>query len=202
VISEAQKIPSSSEPRRGPGRPRKDGLQSQKKDPASQSVRGWHSYGLSAPPRVIDRDVNGEAMATTPSMLPPAPLTKEMVARKRTFAEIIDLTSEDIPASVEDHPLIVSKVGRVGDTNFQRADGYDGAQEPKAPNGSFKFRSPSATTTTCVPKPSLSPHRTSSTLAVASSVPSHYKDFEDIVRPIDRSVALRKSRYDPKAICT
>jgi len=48
---------------------------------------------------------NGGAMVITPSMLPPAPLTKEMAARKRTFAEIIDLTSEDIPASVEDYAL-------------------------------------------------------------------------------------------------
>jgi hypothetical protein len=133
-------------------------------------------------------------------MLPPAPLTKEMAARKRTFAEIIDLTSEDIPASVEDHPLIVNKVRRVGDTNFQSADVYDGAQEPKVSNGSFKLRSPSATTTICILKPSLSPCRTSSILAVASSVPNPYKDFENIVKPIDRSVALRKSLYDPKVI--
>jgi hypothetical protein len=100
------------------------------------------------------------------------------------------------------HSLIVNKVRRVGDTNFQSADVYDGAQEPKASNGSFKLRSPSATTTICIPKPSLSPRRTSSILAVAfaSPVPNPYKDFENIVKPIDRSVALRKSLYDPKTI--
>jgi hypothetical protein len=66
-----------------------------------------------------------------------------MAARKRTFAEIIDLTSEDIPASVEDHPLNASTVRRLGDTNFQSADGYDGAQEPKTPNDSLKHTWPS-----------------------------------------------------------
>lgn len=146
--------------------------------------------------------MNSGSPVTSPATLLPTPLTKEMAARKRRFAEIIDLTPEDIQASVEDNPLVVSKVRRLGDTNFQSADGYDGAQEPKTPNASHRHQTShlTFTTTTPIPKPARSHCPTPSIVAVALPVPNPYKDFEDIVKPVDRSVALRKSHYDPKTI--
>ena len=177
-------------------------LQSQNNHSGRQSIKGWYSHALFDPPaRAVNGDVNSGPIVAPPATLPPTPLTKEMAARKRTFAEIIDLTSEDIPVSIEDHPLIASKVRRVGDTNFQSADGYDGAQELKMLNESAKHqRSHLTVTTRPILKPPQSHRPTSSTLAVASPIPNPYKDFEEIVKPIDRSVALRKSRYDPRTI--
>jgi hypothetical protein len=46
--------------------------------------------------------VNNGLTVEPPAISPSTPFTKEMEARKRTFAEIIDLTTEDIPVSVED----------------------------------------------------------------------------------------------------
>jgi len=160
--------------------------------PGGQSIRRWRSSALFAPPAGV---VTKRCALNTPH--------KEMAARKRLFVEIIDLTSDDIPVSVEDHPLTASKMRRLGDTNFQSADGYDGAQEPTTPNDYLEYqRSHLAATTTTIPIPK-SPQShlpTSSTLAVDSPVPNLYKDFEDIAKIIDRSVAFRKSRYDQKTI--
>jgi hypothetical protein len=66
----------------------------------------------------MNKVLKARAIVATSPTLPPTLLTKDMAARKRNFAEIIDLTSEDIPVPVEDHRLIESKVRRVGDTNF------------------------------------------------------------------------------------
>jgi hypothetical protein len=51
-----------------------------------------------------------------------------------------------------------------------------------------------------VPKPLRSHRATPSTPAIISTIPNPYKDFEDIIKPINRSVALRKSRYNLKTV--
>jgi hypothetical protein len=166
--------------------------------PSGNAPEGWRYYAVLAPSRGAKKeDSNSRSSVPTSAPPPPKPVTKEMAARKRTFAEIIDLTADSVLASVEDHPLIVSKVRRVGDTNFQSAEGYGGAQEPATPNALSPHL---AATTTPTPQTPPLNHPTPSTNAAVTPQVNPFKDFEDIVKPIDRSVALRKSRYDPKTI--
>jgi hypothetical protein len=79
-------------------------LQPQNGHTAGQSLRGWRSYAPFTPPaKAVNEDVNSGPTVVPSATLSPIPVTKEMAVRKRTFAEIIYLTSEDISASVEDH---------------------------------------------------------------------------------------------------
>jgi hypothetical protein len=164
-----------------------------------QATEGWRSYTLFAPPTGPNKAAanSGSTALTSPPPPLPKPLTKEMAARKRTFAEIIDLTTDTVPASVEDHPLTASKIRRVGDTNFQSAEGYGGAQAPAAPSALKPHLEATTTPTPKLPSPH---HPTPSTDTDVTPVINPFRDFKDIVKPIDRSVALRKSRYDPKTI--
>jgi hypothetical protein len=124
-----------------------------------------------------------------PSQVPPPvapPLTKEMAARKRTFAEIIDLTAD----LVDNDANASKKRVRPDSTNHER-DALSGTPH----------------------RPSTQPNRISSQLANIASTnvnitrtvdapataPAPKSDL-DVVEPISRLKCRRKSHYDPRTI--
>jgi hypothetical protein len=167
----------------------------------------WRTYSLFATPPAPGSKTNISSSSilplAKPAQLSPKPLTKEMAARKRTFSEIIDLTADVIASFVNDHPLIVNKVRRAGDTNENADIINDGSRNILLPSKTTSQSQPpldiTKTNKSATVQQLAQPYSTSA-IALSEQVPNPFKDFEDIVKPINISVALRKSRYDPKTI--
>jgi hypothetical protein len=140
--------------------------------------------------------------------IPAAPLTKEAQARKRTFAEIIDLTKKESLDRGEEQSEKRQRVG--GSIAGERTNGLSAEHGPSTlhrpitgdletrPPPQFPFRHHHHIPSTTQSHNNL----TNVTVNPQSEAITRNPllEYDGIVKPIDRSLALRKSRYDPKTI--
>jgi len=132
---------------------------------------------------------------------PSKPLTKAEAARKRTFAEIIDLTKEAAPketVTCETGDEHQSKRSRVGDWNNNFPSQGALRVPPQPPQNTTSLNQPT-TYQQFFPQQS---HHINSRPATpqVEVIRNPLLEFDGIVKPIDSSVALRRSRYNPKTI--
>ncbi|ELR02767.1 hypothetical protein VC83_04490 [Pseudogymnoascus destructans] len=168
-------------------------------DPFLPLAYPYHHHGKQLPQNVYAAPQ--PAWAPAP-VVPAAPLTKEAQARKRTFAEIIDLTKGESSDEGEEHN---EKRQRVDATAGDRINNLS------AGHGPITGEVPTRPTQ---PKPlpfqhhhqphtNTPPHNNATNITVNPQVQitrNPLLEYDGIVKSIDRSFALRKSRYDPKTI--
>ena len=162
----------------------------------------YHHHGKQPPPNIC----GAPQPAWPPApVVPAAPLTKEAQARKRTFAEIIDLTKGESSDKGEEH-----------NEKRQRVDAAAGERinHLSAGHGPITGEVPTRPTQPTQPKPlpfqhhqqphlNTPPHNNATNITVNPQVQitrNTLLEYDGIVKSIDRSLALRKSRYDPKTI--
>ncbi|KFY10020.1 hypothetical protein V492_05256 [Pseudogymnoascus sp. VKM F-4246] len=135
--------------------------------------------------------------------VPEVPLTKEAQARKRTFAEIIDLTKGES-----------SDKGEGNNEKRQRVDAGERTNNLSDMHGPDPPTTGELPTRPTQPKPvPFQHHHNQFTNTQSQNNVSNVIDnprvpvtrnplleYDGIVKRIDRSLALRKSRYDPKTI--
>ncbi|KFY34810.1 hypothetical protein V494_06444, partial [Pseudogymnoascus sp. VKM F-4513 (FW-928)] len=145
---------------------------------------------------------HGNAAPNAPAV-PEAPLTKEAQARKRTFAEIIDLTKGES-----------SDKGEGNNEKRQRVDAGERTNNLSDMHGPDPPTTGELPTRPTQPKPvPFQHHHNQFTNTQSQNNVSNVIDnpqvpvtrnplleYDGIVKSIDRSLALRKSRYDPKTI--
>ncbi|OBT94300.2 hypothetical protein VE01_07785 [Pseudogymnoascus verrucosus] len=141
--------------------------------------------------------------AWAPAPVPPAaPLTKEAQARKRTFAEIIDLTKGESSDKGEVHN---EKRQRVDATAGDRINNLSVGHGPITGEVPTRPRQPKPLPFQHHHQPHLNPppHNNTTNITVNPQVQitrNPLLEYGGIVKSIDRSLALRRSRYDPKTI--
>ncbi|KAI9744865.1 MAG: hypothetical protein M1818_001790 [Claussenomyces sp. TS43310] len=151
------------------------------------------------------RRAGGEGSTRPNQIIHPTPMSKEMAARKRTFAEIVDLTSDGDVENGLSSPS--RKIRRVDDASYMQGI----ASQPGARvNGKSLFRETSRFQPVEVEpdKTHDAPGQASSTVpgitdSSANEDPTLYhpiETLEDLIEPIDKAVALRKSKYHPKTV--
>jgi len=137
---------------------------------------------------------------------PPAPVTKQELARKRTFGDLIDLTQ-----LLDEEPQVLFPSAKRQDI------GQEVHQLPSPPNTIIEtgIAAPTPVMTAQPvmkgPRPanfesmsSLPPQPTSVTVASHSSLPpipyNHQARTVQLVQPLDKYKAIRRSTYDSKTI--
>lgn len=135
-------------------------------------------------------------------VIPAAPLTKEAQARKRTFAEIIDLTKGESLDKGEEHSEKRQRIAAGGRINILSDElGPKTGELPTRPTQPKPLpfqhhHQPYANANT-------QSHNNITNITVNPQVEvtrNPLLEYDGIVKSIDRSLALRKSRYDPKTI--
>ncbi|KFY29344.1 hypothetical protein V493_02410 [Pseudogymnoascus sp. VKM F-4281 (FW-2241)] len=179
----------------------------------------YHHHGEQLPPNVYE--ITSQSSVPRPSFYPAAPptkepppkepLTKEAQARKRTFAEIIDLTNGESSDKGEENS---EKRQRVGDASAgdQRTNSLSAMHGPSPVHGPITGKVATRPTQSKPipfqhyhqqPYANASSHNIVTNLSVNPQVKvtrNPLLEYDGIVKSIDRSLALRKSRYDPKTI--
>lgn len=168
----------------------------------------YHHHGKPVPPlppgvrEITDQSYVPQPLRAPAPVVPAAPLTKEAQARKRTFAEIIDLTKGESLDKGEEHS---EKRQRVDASVGERINSLS------AGHGTTTGELPTRPTQ---PKPLPFQHHhqpyantlsqnNAGNITVNPQVNvtrNSLLEYDGIVKSIDRSLALRKSRYDPKTI--
>ncbi|OBT65592.1 hypothetical protein VE03_05512 [Pseudogymnoascus sp. 23342-1-I1] len=153
------------------------------------------------------RIVTGQSSVSQPAWapaIPAAPLTKEAQARKRTFAEIIDLTKgESLDKGEEPSEKRRQRIdpSAAGDriNSLSALHGRTTGEVPTRltqPNAiPFQHHQQHYANT---PSHNITKNITVNPQAEVTRNP--LLEYDGIVKSIDRSLALRKSRYDPKTI--
>ncbi|KAL5347233.1 hypothetical protein ACLOAV_007542 [Pseudogymnoascus australis] len=165
----------------------------------------YHHHGNQPPlppnVRIITDQSSVSQPARAPST-PAAPLTKEVQARKRTFAEIIDLTKGE---SLDKGEEPSEKRQRIDPSAGERINNLSATHGPKAGEAPTRLAPPNP-----IPfqhhhqqyanTPSHNNARNITVNPQAEVTGNPLLEYDGIVKSIDRSLALRKSRYDPKTI--
>ncbi|PGH16480.1 hypothetical protein AJ80_05165 [Polytolypa hystricis UAMH7299] len=155
------------------------------------------------PPGIIDQrrssgvKLDPRLRVPAPPAPKPAPGSKEARARKRTFAEIVDLT-QPLSDEEDEPPLPPAKEPRLADVPAGDTEGPVGpVEEPQVSAAADKVPTPPETSST--PRPlDLSQFRAPDTAAVSQN--ESIRRNTNLIKPLNRAEALRKSYYDPKTI--
>lgn len=136
-------------------------------------------------------------------------LTKEMAARKRTFAEIVGLTMEQ---SDDNSELRSTKIRRGDNTNRTANPAspitdnvigeslVQGIPATAADSSHLQQLQQGEAAVAFAKAPSTTPNFIGPAEFSKQLLSNSFEPFKDIVKPISKSRALRKSRYDPKTI--
>ncbi|OBT79073.1 hypothetical protein VF21_02454 [Pseudogymnoascus sp. 05NY08] len=163
----------------------------------------YHHHGKQLPPNV--REVTSQSSVPQPAWapaVPAAPLTKEAQARKRTFAEIIDLTKGESWDKGEERNEKRQRVDATAGERINNSSAGHGPITGEVPTRPTQPK-PLPFQHHHQPHPNPPSHNNATNIIVNPQVQitrNSLLEYDGIVKSIDRSLALRKSRYDPKTI--
>lgn len=155
----------------------------------------------------------GRTKAPKPS-LPAAPATKEEVARKRTFADLVDLTamdSDDEPMASFypdgkrhefEYPSALTQLATPPQTENEMPLDMSAVPAPVAPViASTNNATTQLPTVQAPPQIAFQPRPAQNTVPAAPRIPrDHPSHTIAMVQPIDKYKAIRRSEYNPKTI--
>lgn len=166
---------------------------------ASQPVRDYQSPYFGAGTAQTSTRPNNQSTEPLPPRKPPA--SKEEAARKRTFADLVDLTAEQDSdedmtpaaksANTQQYPVSGVHVSdqQWGQNHFQQY-AYDGTRQ-----NDFTVNHPS------VPPGGAPASHVSQPVSVPTTNVANELKNKILVQAIQREKVARKSKYDPRTIC-